>query len=127
MNAAQARRFVNSQHDVLEKFVRAEGKGGQKVNKTSSCIYLKHVPTGIEVKCQSERSQARNRRIVRELLAHKVLKQTLEAVAEEQRLLEKARRRNRGRSKKAQARILQDKRKQSQRKALRSVHGQSFE
>ena len=47
--------------DIYEKFVRSQGHGGQKVNKTSSCVYLKHFPSGIEVKCQQERSQAMNR------------------------------------------------------------------
>jgi protein subunit release factor B len=36
--------------DIEEKFIRSSGKGGQKVNKTSTCVYLKHIPTGIEVK-----------------------------------------------------------------------------
>ena len=40
--------------DLVERFVRARGHGGQKVNKTSSCVYLKHLPSGIEVKCQKE-------------------------------------------------------------------------
>ena len=47
--------------DLQEKFIRSGGKGGQNVNKTSTCVYLKHIPTGIEVKCQRERSQALNR------------------------------------------------------------------
>ena len=51
--------------DLVEKFVRASGKGGQKVNKTSSCVYLKHLPTGIEVKVSREREQAVNRFLAR--------------------------------------------------------------
>ncbi|MDP2992520.1 MAG: peptide chain release factor-like protein, partial [Deltaproteobacteria bacterium] len=44
--------------DIEEKFIRSSGKGGQKVNKTSTCVYLKHLPTGIEVKCMKDRSQS---------------------------------------------------------------------
>jgi protein subunit release factor B len=47
--------------DVEEKFVRGSGPGGQKINKTSSTVWLRHGPTGIEVRCQAERSQAANR------------------------------------------------------------------
>ena len=60
------------ERDILEKFVRAQGRGGQKVNKTSSCVYVRHIPTGIEVKCQTERSQAMNRFFARRILADKV-------------------------------------------------------
>ena len=49
------------ERDIEEKFIRSSGKGGQKVNKTSSCVYLKHLPTGIEVKWMTERSQGLNR------------------------------------------------------------------
>ena len=51
--------------DLDEKFVRSSGRGGQKVNKTSTCVYLKHRPTGIEVKCMRERSQSVNRFLAR--------------------------------------------------------------
>jgi peptide chain release factor len=51
--------------DIEEKFVRSAGRGGQKVNKTSSCVYLKHIPTGVEVKCMQERSQSLNRFLAR--------------------------------------------------------------
>ena len=57
--------------DIEEKFVRSSGRGGQKVNKTSTCVYLKHLPTGIEVKWMTERSQALNRFFAsRELVSH---------------------------------------------------------
>ncbi len=47
--------------DIVERFIHSRGHGGQNVNKVSTCVYLKHLPTGIEVKCQKERSQALNR------------------------------------------------------------------
>lgn len=58
--------------DLIEKFVRASGAGGQKVNKTSSAVYLKHIPTGIEVKAQQDRSQSMNRFYARRMLAEAV-------------------------------------------------------
>ena len=60
------------EEDVMERFIRSQGAGGQKVNKTSSAVYLKHLPTGIEVKMQKERSQALNRFFAWRLLAEKV-------------------------------------------------------
>jgi len=50
-----------SPSDVEERFVRGSGPGGQKINKTSSTVWLRHGPTGIEVRCQAERSQSANR------------------------------------------------------------------
>jgi len=50
-----------SEEDIVETFVRASGRGGQKLNKTSTCVNLKHLPTGITVKYQKERSQLLNR------------------------------------------------------------------
>ena len=49
--------------DVEERFVRGAGPGGQKINKTSSTVWLRHRPTGLEVRCQRERSQSANREI----------------------------------------------------------------
>jgi len=60
--------------DIEEKFVRSSGKGGQKVNKTSTCVYLKHIPTGIEVKYMKDRSQSINRFLARRELVKKVEK-----------------------------------------------------
>lgn len=58
--------------DIEEKFIRSQGRGGQKVNKSSTCVYLKHIPTGIEVKCQKARTQAMNRFFARRLLSEKI-------------------------------------------------------
>ena len=60
--------------DLEERFVRSSGKGGQKVNKTSSCVFLKHLPTGIEVKCMRERSQSVNRYLARRELIERIEK-----------------------------------------------------
>jgi protein subunit release factor B len=60
--------------DIEEKFVRSSGSGGQKVNKTSTCVYLKHIPTGIEVKWMEERSQSLNRFLARRELVEKIEK-----------------------------------------------------
>ena len=58
--------------DIEEKFIRSSGKGGQKVNKTSTCVYLRHIPTGIEVKWMRERSQSLNRFLARRELVSKI-------------------------------------------------------
>ena len=60
------------EEDLVEKFIRSGGAGGQNVNKVATCVYLKHVPTGIEVKEQRERSQALNRFLARRTLADKI-------------------------------------------------------
>ena len=62
------------ERDLEEKFVKSSGRGGQKVNKTSSCVFLKHVPTGIEVKFMKDRSQSINRFLARRELMEKIAK-----------------------------------------------------
>ncbi|GAB7025890.1 peptide chain release factor family protein [Geotalea toluenoxydans] len=60
------------EEDLDEQFIRSSGKGGQHVNKTSTCVYLRHRPTGIEVKCMAERSQSLNRFLARRQLLEKI-------------------------------------------------------
>ena len=60
------------EEDMEEKFIRASGRGGQKINKSSVAVYIKHKPTGIEVKCMKERSQSVNRFLARRELADRV-------------------------------------------------------
>lgn len=106
--------------DIVEKFVRSSGKGGQKVNKTSTCVYLKHLPTGVEVKCQRERSQAINRFVARRILTDKIEEMIRGKESEEQQRIEKIRRQKRKRSKRAKEKMLEEKRKHSQKKKERS-------
>lgn len=81
--------------DIDEKFVRGSGPGGQKINKTSSTVWLRHRPTGIEVRCQAERSQSANRqRAWAELCERLEARRRGEGEAARQ-LLEKGRRRAR--------------------------------
>lgn len=60
------------EEDIVEKFVRSSGRGGQKVNKSSTCVYLKHLPTGIEIKCMKDRSQSINRFLARRELIERI-------------------------------------------------------
>ena len=66
-----------SKRDIREKFIKASGRGGQKVNKSSTCVHLKHIPSGLSVKVQNSRSQGLNRYYARkqmcELLENKLL------------------------------------------------------
>lgn len=105
--------------DITEKFIRPRGKGGQKVNKTSTCVYLKHVPSGIEVKCQKDRTQSLNRFFARRILAEKVEKLILGKKSQEQQRIEKIRRQKRKRTKRAKEKILRQKRIQSEKKEFR--------
>jgi len=100
--------------DLIEKFIRSQGKGGQNVNKVETCVYLKHVPSGIEVKCQQERSQALNRFLARRILADKVEARIQgEESAVEQRIA-KIRRQKRKRSKRAKEKMLADKKRHAE-------------
>ncbi len=108
------------EQDLLEKFIRASGPGGQKVNKTSSAVYLKHLPSGLEVKVQTNRSQVINRFNARRLLAKRMASIIDGAKSAEAEQIEKLRRQKRKRSRRAKQRMLADKRVHSDKKARRS-------
>ncbi|WPH00982.1 Hypothetical protein R9X50_00381600 [Acrodontium crateriforme] len=58
--------------DIEESFLKGSGPGGQKINKTNSAVQIKHLPTGIVVKCQETRSRELNRKFARNILAEKL-------------------------------------------------------
>lgn len=110
--------------DLLEKFVRGSGAGGQKINKTSNCVFLKHMPSGIAIKCQIERSREMNR-----FLARRELCDQIDAIANgkasaKSQAIEKLRRQKRQRSRRSKQRSVADTRKLSEKKALRKSPGE---
>lgn len=105
--------------DLIEKFVRSGGKGGQNVNKVSTLVYLKHIPTGIEVKCQRERQQSINRFLARRILTDKIESAMLGRRSEERQKIEKIRRQKRKRSKRAKEKMLKNKKLNAEKKDLR--------
>ena len=107
--------------DVEEVFTRSSGPGGQNVNKTSSAVVLVHRPSGVQVRCEQERSQSQNRMVARELLLDKIEQRQRAILLAERAQREKLRRQKRKRSRPAQERVLQDKARRSARKRLRKV------
>ena len=106
--------------DIIERFVRSRGHGGQNVNKVNTCVYLKHLPTGLEVKCQQERYQAANRFFARRLLVQKIENMVEGRQSEQQKAIEKVRRQKRRRSRRAKEKVLEMKHLQTSKKARRA-------
>ena len=118
--AERMERLGIREEDLIEKFIRSGGHGGQNVNKVATCVYLKHLPTGTEVKCQQERSQALNRYLVRRILTDKIEAAVLGKQSEEAQRIAKIRRQKRKRSKRAKDKMLADKRHVAEKKKGRS-------
>lgn len=113
------RRLSIRESDLVERFVRARGRGGQNVNKVSTCCYLKHKPTKIEVKCDRQRSQVLNRFLARTLLAEKIETAILKEKAMVKHRIEKTRRQKRKRPQWLKEKILEVKKKRSEKKSRR--------
>jgi protein subunit release factor B len=105
--------------DLDETFIRGSGAGGQKVNKTSSCVVLRHRPSGVEVRCQRERSQVMNRFLARRELCERIDERRRGAASARQQAIEKVRRQKRRRSRRQKARMLDDKHHHGAKKAAR--------
>ncbi len=105
--------------DLEETFVRSGGHGGQNVNKTATCVMLRHRPTGLQVKCQSTRQQGLNRFLARRLLLEKLEARQRGFVEAERARIEKIRRQKRRRSRRAKARMLADKAHHAAKKEFR--------
>ncbi|MCX7626368.1 MAG: peptide chain release factor-like protein, partial [Candidatus Sumerlaeaceae bacterium] len=93
------------EEDLEEKFICSQGRGGQHVNKTSTCVYLRHIPTGIEVKCQRERSQPVNRYLARRILAEKIEQLLFGKESSKQQRIEKIRRQKQKRAQRARKKL----------------------
>ncbi len=108
-----------NESELEETFVRSGGHGGQNVNKTSTCVMLLHRPTRLQVKCQATRQQGLNRFLARKLLLDKIEELKTGRVAAERARIEKIRRQKRKRSRRAKARMLADKSRHAEKKAMR--------
>ena len=105
--------------DIVEKFITGSGSGGQKVNKTASCVYLKHSPSGIEVKYQKNRSRALNRFMARRLLCEKMAEITEGEQTKKQKEIQKKRAQKKRRSRRSKEKMLDDKNHISKKKENR--------
>jgi protein subunit release factor B len=124
---ARMERLGIKEEDLVEKFILGSGSGGQKINKTSSCVYLKHLPTGLEIKCQRERSRELNRYYARKELCDQFEEKIQKVKTERQQLIEKKRRQKRRRSRRAQEKVLAHKRVHSEKKSLRQTPNANHE
>jgi protein subunit release factor B len=117
--ALAMRRLGILEADLEEQFVSSSGPGGQNVNKVATCVLLKHRLSGIQIRCQKERSQVRNR-----VLARRLLVERLETIERQQRQahahrLSVLRRQRRRRPAAVRQQLLAAKRRRQEKKQLR--------
>ncbi|MBP83630.1 MAG: peptide chain release factor-like protein [Verrucomicrobiales bacterium] len=121
MNSLEYRmkRWKIRDEDLQERFVLGSGSGGQKINKTSSRVYLKHLPSGLEITCQESRSREKNREVARHRLCDLLERRSLETRQESRR--QRALRRYNERKPRRAARAVNRRNKQhrSDKKSLR--------
>ncbi|MDI9817805.1 MULTISPECIES: peptide chain release factor-like protein [unclassified Legionella] len=112
--------------ELVEKFILGSGQGGQKLHKTASTVYLKHVPSGLEIKCQDSRSREDNRYFARKRLCEKLHAILGDEITKAQQRVEKIKRQKKRRSRRSRQKMLDEKNRQGQLKASRRKP-QSFE
>jgi peptide chain release factor len=110
--------------EVDEAFVRGTGPGGQKINKTSSTVWLRHRPTGMEVRCQRERSRSANRETAWLTLCERLEERARGAVRAAVDAVEAERRRSRQKSRGQKRRMVEGKRREARRKSARGRVGE---
>ena len=121
--AERMRRLGIREEDLEERFVRSSGPGGQRANKVSTCVVLRHRLSGVEVRCQRERIQPLNRFLARRLLVDRLEAQRLGRLSDEAQRIAKIRRQKRRRSRRAKEKMLEGKRHRAQIKAGRRPVG----
>lgn len=109
------------EEDLQEKFILGSGRGGQNLQKTSSCVWLKHTPTGHEVKCQKERSRELNRYYARVRLCDKIDEEINKEKSQKQMEFEKIRRQKQRRTRRQKEKVLEAKRQRSALKETRKA------
>jgi len=107
--------------DIEEQFVRGSGKGGQKMNKTSSTVTLRHLPTGTDVRCQKHREQSNNRISAYKLLILKIEDKVRGAQSQRAQKIFKLIKQKRKRSKRAQQKVLEAKKHRGEIKETRGT------
>jgi protein subunit release factor B len=112
--SARLQKLGIREEDLEEHFVRSGGRGGQNVNKVSTCVVLTHRPSGISVRCESERTQGLNRYLARKRLAEKMEEKILGEASARRREIEKIRRQKRKRSRRAKEKMLREKRRRGE-------------
>ncbi len=111
--------------DLEETFVRGAGHGGQKLNKTNSCVCLRHPVTGLVIKCQAARSRELNRFLARRILCERLEEKVLAKASERRQAAVRIRRQKQRRSRRQKERILADKQHRSGIKNLRKTPGEN--
>lgn len=108
-----------NESDLVEKFIIGSGKGGQNLHKTASTVYLKHLPSGIEVKCQESRFREDNRYFARQRLCAKLHATLSDEKTKAQQEIEKIKRQKKRRSRRSKQKMLDEKSIQGKIKILR--------
>jgi len=114
------RRLGIREDDICEKFILSGGPGGQKVNKTSSCVQLTHAPSGLRVKCRDSRHREINRYRARARLCDLLEEKLLGEASRIRQEFEKIRRRKRRRSRRQNEKRLAEKRLRAELKRARA-------
>ena len=107
------------EEDIEESFILGGGPGGQKTNKTSNVVRLKHEPSGLNIRFGETRSREDNRWLARRALAEAILERENKRKSAKQQAAEKKRRQKRRRSRRQKQRMLEDKHAHSEKKAAR--------
>lgn len=109
------------EEDIEESFILGGGPGGQKTNKTSNVVRIKHEPSGLQIRFGETRSREDNRWLARRALAEAILERENRRKSAKRQEIEKKRRQKRRRSRRQKQRMLADKHARSEKKSARKA------